>query len=145
MQNLYCGVLFIRLTFERIPFPVGLLIMWASNFTITLSFLVDTFGEAEAAITAIERVDAMSKLPQEKPMKTDEEHAVPESWPSKGELKFDNVCLRYRDGLPLALNNLSFKIPAGKSCGVVGRTGAGLFCRWLTLAYFYSPHLQYVV
>lgn len=108
-----------------IALTVGLLIVWASNYTLTLAYMVETFSEAEAAITAIERVDAMSKIPQEKPMKTDDEHRVPESWPSKGALEFENVCLRYREGLPLALNNLSFCIPPGKSCGVVGRTGAG--------------------
>ena len=90
-----------------------------------MSFLVDTFAEVEAYITSIERVDAMSEVPQERPMKTDETHALPPSWPERGELSFESVCLRYRDGLPLALDHLSFTIPAGKSCGVVGRTGAG--------------------
>lgn len=104
---------------------VGLLIIWSSNFTITLGFLVDTFGEAEAAITAIERVDAMSTLPQEKGMATADEVSPPDSWPSSGRLDFEQVCLRYRDGLPLALNDLSFTIQPGQSCGVVGRTGAG--------------------
>jgi len=104
---------------------VGLLILWSSNFTITLGFLVDTFAEAEAAITAIERVDAMARLPQERPMETNESLSLSTSWPQSGLLEFENVCLRYREGLPLALNNLSFKIPAGKTCGVVGRTGAG--------------------
>lgn len=107
------------------PGIVGLLIIWSSNFTITLGFLVDTFGEAEAAITAIERVDAMALLPQEKAMKTDDMHTVPSSWPEKGLLQFREVCLRYRKGLPLALNRLTFQVPAGKTCGVVGRTGAG--------------------
>jgi ABC-type multidrug transport system fused ATPase/permease subunit len=107
------------------PGVVGLLILWSSNFTITLNFLVDTFSETEAAITAIERVDAMADLPREKPMKTDPEHQPPACWPEVGSLKFDNVSLRYREGLPLALNGLSLEIPAGKSCGVVGRTGAG--------------------
>lgn len=108
-----------------IQFTVGLLINWSGNFTITLGFLIETFGEVEASITAIERVDAMSRLPQEKSMVTDEAYKVPPSWPEHGNVEFDNVCLRYREGLPLALNNLSFTIPAGKRCGVVGRTGAG--------------------
>ena len=107
------------------PGLVGLLIMWSANFTITLNFLVDTFSETEAAITAIERVDAMADLPTEKPMESDEDHRPPSTWPEQGSLEFDDVSLRYREGLPLALDKLSFKIPPGKTCGVVGRTGAG--------------------
>jgi len=103
----------------------GLLITWSSNFTITLNFLVQTFSDTEAAITAIERVDAMADLPFEKSLETPEESKPPFEWPEHGLLEFRNVSLRYREGLPLALNNLSFTIPAGKTCGIVGRTGAG--------------------
>ena len=107
------------------PGIVALLIIWSSNFTITLGFLVDSFSEAEAAITSIERVDAMSKLPQEKDAKTEDSKQPPEAWPEGGCIEFQDVCMRYRPGLPLSLTGLSFKIPAGKRCGVVGRTGAG--------------------
>jgi ABC-type multidrug transport system fused ATPase/permease subunit len=108
----------------------GLLILWSSNFTITLNFLVDTFGETEAAITAIERVEAMADLPSEKPFETAKEFEPPSKWPEEGTLEFDQVSLRYREGLPLALNKLSFQLPAGKTCGIVGRTGA---VSWLGL------------
>lgn len=104
---------------------VGLLILWSSNFTITLGFLVDTFAETEASITAMERVDAMSQIPQEKARTTDKEFAVPKSWPEEGKVEFDRACLRYRKGLPLALDELSFVIAPGLKVGVVGRTGAG--------------------
>ena len=107
------------------PGIVALLIIWSSNFTITLGFLVDSFSEAEAAITSIERVDAMSRLPQEKAMKTSEKERPVPSWPDQGCLEFRDVCMRYRPDLPLSLTGLSFKIPAGKRCGIVGRTGAG--------------------
>lgn len=110
--------------FRLEPGIVGLLIIWSSNFTITLGFLMDFFSEAESAITGIERVDAMARLPMERNMETDKATGLPPSWPESGRLEFDHVCLRYRPGLPLALNNLSFTIPPGKSCGVVGRTGA---------------------
>mmetsp|Transcript_32958 Transcript_32958/g.75927 ORF Transcript_32958/g.75927 Transcript_32958/m.75927 type:complete len:380 (+) Transcript_32958:2-1141(+) len=107
------------------PGLVGVLIIWSSSFTITLGFLMDSFSEAEAAITSIERMDSVSKLPTEKAMETDKAIGLPSSWPNQGSLEFENVCMRYRGGLPLALDGLSFKIPPGKRCGVVGRTGAG--------------------
>lgn len=67
----------------------------------------------------------MADLPQEKPFETAPELQPAKTWPEHGCLEFEHVSLRYREGLPLALNDLSFKIPAGKTCGVVGRTGAG--------------------
>lgn len=102
---------------------VGLLILWSSNFTITLGFCVDTFGEAEAAITAIERVDAMAHVRQERERETKALYQVSRSWPEAGELVFRDVKLRYRPGLPLALNGLDFRVQAGKRCGICGRTG----------------------
>jgi len=104
---------------------VAMLIIWSSNFNITLGFLVDHVSEAEASITSVERIHAMSELPQERSMETDEEHRPPDSWPSRGKLEFQDVGLRYRPGLPLALDGLSFTLEPGTRCGVVGRTGAG--------------------
>ena len=44
-------------------------------------------------------------------------------WPSKGVIEFRSVCLRYRPGLPLVLNNCSFVVKGSEKVGVVGRTG----------------------
>ena len=84
-----------------------------------------TRSEAEAAITATERVDAMSRVPQEKSMKTSEKDRPPENWPTAGKLVFNDVCMRYRKSSPLVLMGLSFNISGGSKVGVVGRTGAG--------------------
>ena len=46
-------------------------------------------------------------------------------WPTDGRVIFDNVQLRYRESLPLALVGASFEMYPGEKVGVVGRTGAG--------------------
>ena len=103
----------------------GLLLMWSNSFTVTLSFLITAFSEAEAAITSIERMHSMEMLPQEKSMTTSEENQVDDMWPRQGVLEFKDVSLRYRPGLPLSLDGLSFTLQHGSRCAVVGRTGAG--------------------
>jgi len=46
-------------------------------------------------------------------------------WPSKGEIEFSNVTMRYRETLEPSLKNLSFKVQPKMKVGIVGRTGAG--------------------
>ena len=48
-----------------------------------------------------------------------------EKWPHKATIKFDNFSMKYREGLPLVLKNISFEIRDGEKVGIVGRTGAG--------------------
>lgn len=55
----------------------------------------------------------------------DVEKNVELSWPEKASLEFKNVSMRYREGLPLVLKNVSFSILPGEKVGIVGRTGAG--------------------
>lgn len=110
----------------RIPSSlVGFLIIWSIVFTTSLGFLLQRFTETEARITSIERVKSTSELPQEAPWSTDPFAKPNKSWPFKGELIFDKVCLRYRSGLPLALDSISFTLKPGTRCGVCGRTGSG--------------------
>lgn len=55
-------------------------------------------------------------------------------WPSKGEVKFENYQLRYRENLDLVLKGITFTVEPGQKIGIVGRTGAGKSS--LTLALF---------
>ena len=102
------------------PAMVGLLITWCFHQAISFYFLCLTFSEAEMALTSVERVT------EAVPCEDDAGHAAPpEAWPIHGALEFRDVRMRYRPGLPLALDGLSFSVAAGTRCGVVGRTGAG--------------------
>ena len=124
------------------PGFAGVLMMWAIAQSITFMFLINTFTEAEAAATSVERIMALAtETPQEPPHNLLKDAngdnvsgttaggkqlvAAPEHWPTRGELSFENVWLRYRPGLEPALRGLTFKVAAGTRCGVVGRTGAG--------------------
>lgn len=106
------------------PGIAAILIIWSANFTIALSFFVQGISESEAAMTSLERAIAMTEIPQEE-SQLDEYLSLDTSWPTKGDLTFEKVSLRYRPGLPLSLDALSFALKSGQRCGVVGRTGAG--------------------
>ena len=60
------------------------------------------------------------------------QHSRPQSspsglsgWPSGGSVIFSDVWMRYRPDLPPVLRGVSFSVPAGAKCGLIGRTGAG--------------------
>ena len=46
-------------------------------------------------------------------------------WPVAGDIVFNKVFMRYREGLNFALNNLCLNIKGGTKIACVGRTGAG--------------------
>lgn len=122
------AALFVVFFNDRLRLETGIaamLMIWSINFTITLSFFSQGVSEAEAYLTSVERLEDMKRLPQERDHKTSESTILSTSWPSKGSLSFENVCLRYRDGLPLALNGLTFTVDSGQRIGICGRTGAG--------------------
>ncbi|KAJ2806862.1 Canalicular multispecific organic anion transporter 2 [Coemansia guatemalensis] len=56
------------------------------------------------------------------------------AWPEQGVVEFKNYSTRYREGLDLALKDLSFRVAPRQKIGIVGRTGAGKSS--MTLALF---------
>lgn len=80
--------------------------------------------DVENELVSVERVDQYTQLTQEAPAILPA-HRPPRTWPEKGEIEFDRVSLRYRQNLPLVLQNLSCHIKPHEKIGIVGRTGAG--------------------
>lgn len=74
--------------------------------------MVSTYAQAEQDMNAVERVLVYSQLPPEGDFTTPDD--PPPSWPERGEIKFVNVEMSYRKGLPIVLKDVSFQINAGE-------------------------------
>ncbi|KAL4793767.1 P-loop containing nucleoside triphosphate hydrolase protein [Aspergillus venezuelensis] len=117
------GVLVVTSRFDVSPSISGLVLSYILAIAQMLQFTVRQLAEVENNMNATERVNYYgTELEEEAPL-----HAapVPPTWPEKGQITFSNVAMRYREGLPLVLRNLSMSISAGERIGIVGRTGAG--------------------
>lgn len=89
-------------------------------FQITVRFSV----ECEASLVSAERInDYITTVPVEST--GSDLPSLRPKWPANGAIEFKNVCMRYRDGLPLVLNNVTFCIEPSEKIGIVGRTGSG--------------------
>jgi len=114
---------------------VGLSLTFAFSVTNTLGWMVRMSADSEANMNSVERLCEYGDLPSE-------ENAVsaqpaegsgvemtpaplPADWPARGEVVFQSVAMRYREGLDLVLRDVTVKIAGGHKIGVCGRTGAG--------------------
>jgi ATP-binding cassette subfamily B protein len=67
------------------------------------------------------------------------EAAQPVAFPSRGDVRFDDVRFGYGDGDLPALDGLTLTIPEGTSLALVGATGSGKSTAAALLARFYDP------
>lgn len=136
------------------PGMAGVAIVWGLNMSRSVSFTITDGVHAQAKLVSVERlVDFVKELPQEPPrnypavdppshepfiavgadepmssMMLTKSHTTStsvSSFPTCGEIVFEDVVMRYRPGLPTVLSCCSFRIRAGERIGVVGRTGSG--------------------
>ena len=56
-----------------------------------------------------------------------------------GEIVFDHVSFRYREGTRPVLDNLSLRIPAGQTAALVGESGAGKSTIFALVSRFWDP------
>lgn len=116
------------------PRLVGLALTQSLYLAGMLQWMVRQAAEVENNMTSAERLLSYCSLEQEPPTVAQGGNKPDsEIWPSTGALQYENVTAIYRRGLPPVLQNISFTLPGGVSCGVVGRTGSGKSSLMLTL------------
>ncbi|KAF3771283.1 hypothetical protein M406DRAFT_248309 [Cryphonectria parasitica EP155] len=117
------GILVVTSRFSVAPSIGGLVLSYILATVQMIQFTVRQLAEVENGMNSVERLRYYgTQLEEEAPLHTIE---VRPTWPEKGEIVFDNVEMRYRDGLPLVLKGLDMHVRGGERIGIVGRTGAG--------------------
>uniref|UniRef100_H2YWQ0 ABC transmembrane type-1 domain-containing protein n=1 Tax=Ciona savignyi TaxID=51511 RepID=H2YWQ0_CIOSA len=103
----------------------GLTLTFSFQITGLLQIFVRFLIELQAMYTSVERVrDYITNCPAEA-SGTSTLVSPPPSWPEYGRIKFQNVSMQYRDGLPQVLTDVNFEIQPKEKIGIVGRTGSG--------------------
>jgi len=94
---------------------------YVSRFFAPVQEMSRLFTTWQSAFAAGEQVLTLLDTP---PTVADREDAV-EMPPIEGRVAFEDVCFRYREGLPLVLEDVNLNIRAGQTVALVGPTGAG--------------------
>ena len=107
-----------------------------ADFFLYINILIFPFSMLGWVTSVNQRAAAsMARINEFLDMKTDIINTNHENYPIKGDIEFRNVSYVYPNTGIKALDNLSFKIEAGKSLAIMGKTGSGkstialLLCR----------------
>ncbi|KAH7346292.1 putative ATP-binding cassette transporter [Rhexocercosporidium sp. MPI-PUGE-AT-0058] len=125
-------VLIVRLRYTIGAGYVGLALLNVMGFGESLAWIVRQWTDLETSIGAISRLKTFSEKTPCENLKA-ENQAVPESWPSKGEIVLRNLTAAYTvSGTPI-LKDVNLHIEAGEKIGICGRTGSGKSSLLMTL------------
>lgn len=84
--------------------------------------LCEKVAQLQLDAVSLERVEMLNKIPEEP---TGDDYP-PDDWPRPcDDVKFEGMSFKYADDLPAVLEKISFEIPGGSTCAVLGRTGSG--------------------
>ncbi|POM74277.1 Multidrug resistance protein ABC Superfamily [Phytophthora palmivora] len=109
----------------------GLSLTYSLMLTSMVQWVMRSVDRTDNAMTSVERLLYFRQIENEdnegktivELLGTEPKEAS--SWPSRGTIRFDGLCLRYRPELPLVLKGVDMEVAAGEKVGICGRTGAG--------------------
>jgi ABC-type multidrug transport system fused ATPase/permease subunit len=119
------------------PAFAGLALAYSFELSGFLKHFAKMSADLEKKFAAVERVVEKSRMDIEEPperLPTDDP-----KFPVDGSVVFENVELRYRPGLPLALCGVNFRLEDAQRAGIVGRTGSGKSSLQTVLLRIFEP------
>ncbi|KAL8690584.1 MAG: hypothetical protein Q9218_004004 [Villophora microphyllina] len=101
------------------PGLTAFVLVAASGFVLSTHALCKRYGQLQMDFVSVERIVELLHLEQEPPGSVD----PPAWWPSySGDIVFEDVTIRYAPHLDPSLTGISFRIPAGSTTALLGRT-----------------------
>uniref|UniRef100_A0A4W3JAY2 ATP-binding cassette, sub-family C (CFTR/MRP), member 9 n=1 Tax=Callorhinchus milii TaxID=7868 RepID=A0A4W3JAY2_CALMI len=113
---------------------VGLGLTYALTVCNYLNWVVRNLADLEVQMGAVKKVNSFLNIESENYEGTIDPAQVPEDWPQQGEIKIQDLCVRYDSSLKPVLKHVKAFITPGQKVGICGRTGSGKSS--LSLAFF---------
>ncbi|XP_061570966.1 ATP-binding cassette sub-family C member 9 isoform X2 [Cololabis saira] len=113
---------------------VGLGLTYALTVTNYLNWVVRNLADLEVQMAAVKKVNSFLGTESENYEGSMDTTQVPENWPQNGEIKIQDLCVRYDPMLKPVLKHVNAYIDPGQKVGICGRTGSGKSS--LSLAFF---------
>ncbi|XP_067415343.1 ATP-binding cassette sub-family C member 9 isoform X3 [Emydura macquarii macquarii] len=113
---------------------LGLGLLYALTITNYLNWVVRNLADLEVQMGAVKKVNSFLNMESENYEGNMDPSQVPEDWPQEGEIKIENLCVRYENNLKPVLKHVKAYIKPGQKVGICGRTGSGKSS--LSLAFF---------
>ncbi|VBB26660.1 unnamed protein product [Acanthocheilonema viteae] len=121
------ALLIVLLTGSIAPTDAGMALVFALQMSGIFQFAVRTQTELEAKMTCVERITYyIDHIESENDWKIEKDNSsLSSDCPVEGSIVFREVTVRYGPYLPLALDDVSFRIEPEEKIGIIGRTGSG--------------------
>uniref|UniRef100_A0A8C3B4E1 ATP-binding cassette, sub-family C (CFTR/MRP), member 8 n=1 Tax=Cyclopterus lumpus TaxID=8103 RepID=A0A8C3B4E1_CYCLU len=107
------------------PGLVGLGLTYALMVSNYMNWMVRNLADMEVQLGSVKRINGLLKTEPENYEGLLTVSQVPDGWPREGEIKIQNLSVRYDATLKPVLKNVNANINPGQKVGICGRTGSG--------------------
>uniref|UniRef100_A0A665UJ40 ATP-binding cassette, sub-family C (CFTR/MRP), member 8 n=1 Tax=Echeneis naucrates TaxID=173247 RepID=A0A665UJ40_ECHNA len=107
------------------PGLVGLGLTYALMVSNYMNWMVRNLADMEVQLGSVKRINGLLKSEPENYEGLLTVSQVPDGWPQQGEIKIQNLSVRYDATLKPVLKNVNAHINPGQKVGICGRTGSG--------------------
>lgn len=99
------------------PGVLGLTISLLLQLSMLFQYMIRQSAQVVNNMVSVERVLQFRDLPSEAAFTNEYDNQVSAQWPDNGNIDIQDLSVRYREGLPFSLQNLSLHIDGGSRVG----------------------------